>query len=157
MPLKAELQKFSIRGSVVESAANTFTSAQVDLNLSLLGSHVFMATALQITHNAALTGAGDQLDVQLTYTTQTGIVDANDADFFWGLRNIVALTTSGAFIRDQSPRFVWTGGGFPIGVQNLQLAVQGTNLGTAVTVGLKLEGYLQRVTTSEFYRITQQR
>ena len=68
--------------SVTESAANTFTQAQVDLNLSPLDREVFVALAINLDSGVPEMVAGTDTSVRtrLTTTSQTGIVNLDNAN-----------------------------------------------------------------------------
>ena len=74
--LKASSSTVTIGFEVDESAANTFTQASVDLNLSPLDREVFVVTAINLDPLApdAVAGANSQVNASLTTTSQTGVV-----------------------------------------------------------------------------------
>lgn len=155
MPSKQELAKTSLRGSVTESAANTFTQVTVDTNLGIRGSDIFVMTGIWFETNANLSANGDQFVIQLAYSTQSAIIQVDDADWLVGAKWAIEFTTSGGSVWDQV-KYVSIDH-FPIAVQNLFLGVQGTSLGSAARGSFKIEGYHVKVSTTEFFRLAQSR
>ena len=66
MPTKQELVKTSLRATVAESAANTFTETTMSTNLAVRGDHLFVVTGLWYDLSANLSGAGDSIRIQVT-------------------------------------------------------------------------------------------
>lgn len=80
--LKQSSSTVAIGFSVTESAANTFTEASVDLNLSPLDREVFVVTAVNLDPLApdAIPGADTQVNASLTTTSQTAVATLADAN-----------------------------------------------------------------------------
>ena len=85
MPTKTELAKFAIRGSVTESAPNTYTEAAIQTNLAATGDMMFIATGLWLTLDPnGPQAAVDSMWCHLAYSTQTNSLTPSSADFIWG-------------------------------------------------------------------------
>ena len=78
--------------SVAESAANTFTQASVDLNLSPLDREVFVVTAINLdpTPPDALAGINTRVNTALSTTSQTAVPNLDNAN---------CLSTANIFFR----------------------------------------------------------
>ena len=68
--------------SVTESAANTFTQTQIDLNLSPLDREVFVVLAVNLDSGVpeTITGTNTAVRTRLTSTSQTDIVNLDNAN-----------------------------------------------------------------------------
>lgn len=155
MPTKAELSKFAIRGRVTESAAATFTEAQVNTNLSIEGDHLFIVTGLWLAHNGELDANDEQVQIQLCYASQSALIGPSNPDWIVGMNQFMTRATSGTQVyerqRYESVDY------FPIAEPQLFLGVAGTGTASAITAEMKMEGYLAKVSTSEYFRITRLR
>lgn len=156
MPTKQELSKFSIRGFVTESAANTFTEQTINTNLAVEGNSIFVVTGCHLFLKTSILAAStDQAEMQLAYASQSDILQIDDPDWLCGRAASLIMTTSGAQVTEmytyQPVEY------FPLAQAQLFLGVKGTNAPSALTAGFKLEGYLQKVTTTDFFRITRVR
>lgn len=155
MAVKQELIKTSLRGSVTESGANTFTEQGIDTNLSIRGDHVYIVTAICWKHNAAFEGDGDGVNLHLAYASQSDIIGPSDPDFLFGVNQRVDIVTSGGY---GMHRVLYENiDHFPIAVPQLYIGVKGASLGAAVLAEVKLTGYHVRVNTTEFFRLAQSR
>ena len=90
--LKQTSSVVSIGFGVDESAANTFTQGQVDLNLSPLDREVFVVLAVNLDPFTpeAIAGTDTKVESSLTTTSQTGVAN---------LSNSNCLAASGNFIK----------------------------------------------------------
>ena len=90
--LKQTSSVVSIGFGVDESAANTFTEAQVDLNLSPLDREVFVVLAVNLDPFTpeAIAGTDTKVESSLTTTSQTAVAN---------LSNSNCLAASGNFIK----------------------------------------------------------
>lgn len=124
--LKQTSSVVAIGFGVDESAANTFTQGQVDLNLSPLDREVFVVLSVNLdpfTPDGPASGADSKVECSLTTTSQTGVAN---------LSNSNCLAASGNFIK---------------GGQNGQTAFQ--SLG-AETPPATLE-YIGIIATNDFF------
>ena len=80
--LKATSSNIDIGFGVTESAANTFTQGQVDLNLSPLDREVFVVLGVNLDPVAPEAVAGTDTDVRcsLTTTSQTAVQQLNNSN-----------------------------------------------------------------------------
>ena len=80
--LKQSSATVAIGFSVDESAANTFSQAQVDLNLSPLDREVFVVTAINLDPIApdAIAAVNTQTQASLTTTSQTQVVNLDNSN-----------------------------------------------------------------------------
>ena len=80
--LKASSSTVAIGFNVTESAANTFTEASIDLNLSPLDREVFVVTAVNLDPLApdAIAAVNTQTNASLTTTSQTAVATLADAN-----------------------------------------------------------------------------
>ena len=89
--LKQSSSIVSVGFSVTESAANTYTQEQVDLNLSPLDREVFVVLAINMdsTFPDAIAATNTSVACQVTSTSQTGIVTLQDANCLSRLTNTI--------------------------------------------------------------------
>jgi hypothetical protein len=82
MGLKQITDLVNIGGTVTETAANTFTEAQIGINLSPVNRQVFVITDVSFTSTQPELIAATQTAVsyQVTKTRQTTLIRANDPD-----------------------------------------------------------------------------
>lgn len=151
MPTKNELAKFSIRGAVTETAANTFTQSTVNTNIQVQGNEIFICTGIWFRTDADMAADQDQMQMQLTYTSQSALVTPDDPDWLYGWHWRMVMTTSGVSVFN--PIVHQDLGFFPMANPQLYFACQGTSLAAASSCQFKLEGYLQKVSTTDFFRI----
>ena len=80
--LKQSSSTVSIGFSLPETAANTFTQAQIDLNLSPLDREVFVVQAINLDPESpdAITATDTFTNVSLTTTSQTAVSNLGDAN-----------------------------------------------------------------------------
>ena len=80
--LKQTSSVVAIGFGTTETAANTFTQASVDLNLSPLDREVFVVLAVNIDPSSpdALATLDTQVDCSLTSTSQTGVQSLSNAN-----------------------------------------------------------------------------
>jgi len=73
---------FYVNGQITESAPNTFTQTEISLPLDSLNQEGILIHAVYWTSNepSIIAGTDTSLVVQLTTTSQTGIVGANNAN-----------------------------------------------------------------------------
>jgi len=82
MAIKQITSLVNIGGSITESAASTFTEAQININLSPVDRQVFVITDVAFTSSepSVVLGTSTAVTFQVTKTTQTGIITANNPD-----------------------------------------------------------------------------
>lgn len=152
---KEELSKFSLRGSVTESAANTYTEATINTNLQVEGNMIFIATGLWLGTDATLSAAADRLGFQICYAPQAALVNQDNPDWIAGRSIAFEVVTSGA---SNWERFTYVNiDNFPLAQSQLFFGAAGTSLAAASTCTFKLEGWLKKVSTTDFFRIARVR
>ena len=79
-PFKRTSQIFNIGASVTESAAATFTEAEIELPLSSLDREIFVITdvAMAVPQSVVVAGQKVTSDVQVTKTSVAGLVNINN-------------------------------------------------------------------------------
>jgi hypothetical protein len=89
--LKQTSSTVAIGFSVDESAANTFTQGQVDLNLSPLDREVFVVLAINMDPFTPdyTQGTDSKVESSLTTTSQTGVVNLSNANCLAASSNII--------------------------------------------------------------------
>lgn len=152
---KAELTKVSLRANVIESAANTFTETSFSTNLAVRGDHLFIITAMAYDISADLNSNAEEIRLQVTYATQSAIIRPDDPDYLFGIGFRAQVVTSGAGIWQRTN--YQPVNHFPIAVPTLYLGVKGSGLAAATQIGVKLEGYHQKVSTTDYFRLAQSR
>jgi len=82
MAIKQITSLVNIGGTVTESAANTFTEAQIGINLSPVDRQVFVITDVAFTSQepSRVPATLTELAYQVTKTSQTAIISANNPD-----------------------------------------------------------------------------
>jgi len=160
--LKQTSSTVAIGFSVAESAANTYTQASVDLNLSPLDREVFVVTAINLDPTApdALAGINTQTNMALTTTSQTAVAN---------LSNSNCLATATLDIR--AAGFADSGVGFTrngmetlpatldyigiIATNDFFVSIQGSNNSLARFGSGKLYGYRATATADIFAALVQ--
>ena len=148
--------------SVTESAANTFTQASVDLNLSPLDREVFVVLSVNLDPDTPHAVAAVDTSVQssLTTTSQTAMANLNNANCLAASANVI-----------RSAGYVDAGVGFTTGffetpVGNLDyigiiatndffIQIQGDGNPNAKTLNGKLYGYRATATADIYAALVQ--
>jgi len=105
MALKRSSQIIKVGFSITESAANTFTQAEIDLQLNPLDQEVFVVVAADLDPSAPFNVAGTntQTAMSVTSTSQTGFANINSsnaiANAVLDIRQDAASVTGVAFDR----------------------------------------------------------
>ena len=108
MALKSTSSTIVISQSVTESAANTFTSQQVDLQLNPLDNEVFVVTGLNLDPDApdSVTATSTTVNVSLSTTVRTTVGSISDSNVLGAARTQIicnaAMTPDGGipFVRE---------------------------------------------------------
>jgi len=155
--LKQTSSPVSIGFSVTESAANTFTQNQIDLNLSPLDREVFVVLAVNLdpSNPDALAGVNTDTKSGLTTTSQSTIPSLADANCL--ARSTHAIRAAGfvdggvAFVNQalETPPSTLEYIGI-IATNDFFVQVEGTNNAAAKGVSGKLYGY-RAVATADIY------
>lgn len=152
--LKQSSATVSIGFSVAESAANTFTQQEVDLNLSPLDREVFVVQAINLDAEVPDLGAADsKVTATLTSTSQTALANLGDANTLaQGQFSIKADATRAVGFTQQSletPPATMDYIGI-IATNDFFVQVQGAGNTVAKGVSGKLYGY-RAVATADIY------
>ena len=155
--LKQTSSTVAIGFQVTESAANTFTQQQVDLNLSPLDREVFVVLAINMDGSSpdAIAGVDTNVNGQVTTTSQTALRNLSDS-------NLLAKRSE----RIRAAGFVDSGVGFSesaletppatleyigiIATNDFFVGVQGANNLIAKGINGKLYGY-RAVASADIY------
>ena len=91
--LKQTSSVVAIGFSVDETAANTFTQASTDLNLSPLDREVFVVLAINLDPSTPDVNAGttSRVSSSLTTTTQTAVVNINESNCLANSNNTIRM------------------------------------------------------------------
>ena len=151
-----------ISGSQAESAANTFTQGQVDLQLNVLDREVFVVTAVDINSGlpTAQAATNTAVRVSLSTTSRTAIGSLGDS-------NVLAVSNVGI----QASGLVDGGVGFQqiapetpqgemdyigiIATNDFFVQVEGTNNAAAKTGSFRIWGYRAQASADTFAALTQ--
>ena len=160
--LKQTSSLVSIGFEAVETAANTFTQASVDLNLSPLDREVFVVLGINIDPStpSALAGLDTFLTGSVTTTSQTAMPTLAAANCLAVASNVIRAA---GFV-DGGVSFQTLGSEVPaalleyvgiIATNDFFVQVKGTNNGSAKAVRGKLYGYRARATADIFAALVQ--
>ena len=160
--LKETSATVSIGFVVNESAANTFTQGQVDLNLSPLDREVFVVQAIDLNPTApdALAGTNTATSASLTTTSQTAVQTlANSNCMADSVLNIRAggFADSGvgfSRIAQEAPATLLEYVGI-IATNDFFVQIQGTANGGAKAVSGKMYGYRARADADIYSALVQ--
>jgi hypothetical protein len=157
--LKETSSVISIGFSVTESAANTFTQAEVDLNLSPLDREVFVCLAINLDTFLPdnVSGTDTKTNSSVTTTRQTAVVDINNSNCLasqalgikqdaGGLVSPVAFTSAALETPPATLDYIGI-----IATNDFFVQMKGTgNLGAKGLAG-RMYGYRARVTDAGIY------
>lgn len=98
-----------LRFSVTESAAATFTQAEIDTNLSAERGVMMEIHSIEIDHNVfqyfreVAANSAEWWRFQVTRETKTGLINGNDADLIWQVSQ--QITRAAAIGTDTGPLY----------------------------------------------------
>ena len=155
--LKQTSSTVAIGFSVTESAANTFTQVQNDLNLSPLDREVFVVLAVNLDGSSpdAIAGTNTAVNGQLTTTSQTAQVDINNSNCLAKRHERIraqGFIDSGVAFSEQAletPPATLEYIGI-IATNDFFVAIKGTGNTSAKTMSGKLYGY-RAVASADIY------
>ena len=155
MPVKNEIAKVSMRGTVDDTGAlNTYVEKTIDTNLSFNGQHAFIVTGILFRHDGVLNG-NRNVDITLAYETQNAAPQPSDPSFIFGASWASAQLTSGSVAYNNAQ--YQDIDHFPIAVQSIFLGLKTANMGAATTAHVKLYGYHMKISQADFFRLAQSR
>jgi len=136
MAFKYTSETFTIRARVVESAANTFTQAEVGINLDSLSREILVIHRVdmdpQVPDNVAATYTA--VEMTLANTSQAGIVNIDNADCIASSNNIIVggVQTAVGF-SEHAPESITASADplYIVATDNLFLGIKGLNNGNA--------------------------
>lgn len=146
-------QAASVRGTVTESGANTYTENEIDTQLDpRTSSNIMLITGAIVQHDASLAVTLDGLKWHLSRNSATGILAPNHRDFIMGGDAVYNVTTSGS---NESVKlhYIELPIAYPI-ASNLFLAIQGVSLTAAATLKAAVCGYIKKATSAELLRVS---
>jgi len=158
--LKASSSVVPIGFRVEESAANTFTQANVDLNLDPLNREVFVVLSINMDPPPPdfVAGANTAVSTSLTTTSQTAIAGLNLANCLANarldIRSVGAAGVSFTRLMGSAPSTQLEYIGI-IATNDFFIQVQGSNNATAKNVNGKLYGYRATATADIFAALVQ--
>lgn len=159
MALKSTSSTIVISQSVVESAANTFTSQQVDLQLNPLDNEVFVVTGLNLDPDApdSVTGTSTTVNVSLSTTARTTVGSISDSNVLGAARTQIicnaAMTPDGGipFSREDplyTPQEMSYLG--IIATNDFFINIEGIGNGNAKVCRARLYGYRAKADSSTY-------
>jgi len=143
---------------VVESAANTFTQAEVGIpvlrtGISATRAQVIEALWVEWQVPAGSQAAADGVDMQLTTSSQAALVTLNDPDILARYSDVVAFTTSGATRTQLIVKQDLTDGaghGLIVATNAIFIGVIGSSQSGALTARCRLAYRFKNVSLQEF-------
>ena len=148
--LKQNSSPIQISSKVVETAANTFTSTEIDLTLNVLDQEVFVITQVNLDIDApdSVAGVTTATNASLSTTSRTGTGDISDSNVVAAASRIIvtnaAMTPDGGIPFDrEDPTFTALGEDY-IGIcatNNMFVNLSGLNNGNAKECRVRVYGY----------------
>ena len=162
MALKKSSEVITISGEVVESAANTFTQAQIDLQLNPLDLEVFVVTAVDLDIFApdGVPGTRTNSSGSLSNTSRSSLGSIADSNVIASISNVLA---SDGFA-DATAAFEKTSMEAPVGdlpyiaiiaTNNFFAQIDGTNNTNAKTMRFRVYGYRAKADAATYAALTQ--
>ena len=153
--LKTTSATVPIGFTVTETAANTFTQAQIDLNLSPLDREVFVVQAINLDGSSpdAIANTNTDVNGSLTTTSETAVANLQDANCLarrvQRIRTdpVVAVGFSEQALETAPTQLEYIG---IIATNDFFVQIEGTNCLSAKTMSGKLYGY-RAVATADIY------
>lgn len=158
--LKETSSIITIGASVVESAANTFTAAQVDLQLNPLDNEVFIVYGidLDMVEPDLVPGANTVVNASVSTTSRTSVGGLQDSNVMASNRITIQSaggeTARGQFASDSAPGTQLDYLGI-ISTNDFFLNVQGTNNTAAKSLIARLYGVRAKADSSIYAALVQ--
>ena len=164
MALKKSSSTIVISSSVTESAANTFTSEQVDLQLNPLDNEVFVVVGINLDPDApdSVAGVSTTTNVSLSTTARTTVGTIADSNVIGSARS--QIVTNGGMTPDGGIPFVREDPlVMPLDMEYLAiiatndffLNIEGVNNGNAKICRARLYGYRAKADASTYAALVQ--
>lgn len=163
-PIQTDIFPQQASFSVAESAADTTTTARINLPISRLPNQsrvqVIEITKIWLEFSNNQSATGDSVGAALCFR-DFGTTDAllSDPACFFKFRETAIISTNGGFIHPITHEFdLTTGGGrgFLIATDSIFAQVQSASIGSAVTVRFKIWYRFVQVGLQEYIGIVQQ-
>ena len=162
MSFKKTSEMVTISASVTESAANTFTQQQIDLQLDPLNNEVFVVQAinLDVTPPDCVAGTNTQANGSVSTTSRTAIGSLADSQVMAVANDFIRMDAGSI----DGAAFSRTAGETPtadmkyigiIATDNAFLQVQGGNNTSAKTLFARLYGFRARASSSVYAALVQ--
>ena len=164
MALKKTSETVLISNSVTESAANTFTSEQVSLQLSPLDKEVFVVTMINLDPDApdSITGVSTSCDVSISTTQRTTVGTIGNSNVLASARTQIicnaAMTADGGIpFSREDPLAADPNSGYVglIATDDFFLNIQGTNNGNAKAMRARVYGYRAKADAATYAALVQ--
>ncbi len=158
--LKETSSIITIGASLIESAANTFTSGQVDLQLNPLDNEVFVVYAidLDVAEPDLVPGTETVINASLSTTSRTNVGGLQDSNVMASNRityqSAAGEALRGQFASDSSPATQLEYLGI-IATNDFFLNLQGTNNGRARSVIARVYGVRAKADASVYAALVQ--
>lgn len=162
--LKMTSSPLQISASVVETAANTFTSEEIDLTLNVLDNEVFVVTQINIDVDApdSVTGTSTLTTASLSTTARTGVGSIADANVLGAARREIicnaAMTPDGGIPFDrEDPLFAAISEDYLgiVATNNMFLNIIGTNNGNVKQASCRVYGYRAKADSATYAALVQ--
>ena len=162
--LKSTSSPIQVSAKVTESAANTFTSETIELNLNPLDNEVFVVTQVNLDLDApdSVAGVSTACDATLSTTQRTTVGDISDQNVLASAkRQIVtnaAMTPDGGIAFDrEDPTFTALTEEYIgiIATSNCFLNIVGTLSGNVKACNVRMFGYRARADASVYAALVQ--
>ena len=158
--LKSTSSLITIGFSVTESAANTFTEGQIDLQLNPLDNEVFVVQAINLdpSNPSAIAGTNTNVDAALTTTSRTTMPNLSDSAALGVASNaivsdpVIGVGFSKTSMETPPAALEYIG---IIATNDFFVQVLGTNNASAKKVTGKLYGYRARADASVYAALVQ--
>lgn len=159
--LKASSDVMQISARVTESAANTFTQEQVDLQLDVLNREVFVVVAVDVNPALpdAIAGNDTAVNACISTTSRTTMGFMDDSNVLATMQEAIqigALPSGVSFSQSSldSPPATLDFIGI-IATNNFFVSVEGTNNAVAKSASCRIWGYRATATADIFAALTQ--
>ena len=160
--LKASSGQIIISGKLVESAPNTYTQEEVDLQLNVLDREVFVVTAVDINCNAPQilnTGADTEVKCCISTTSRGSVGDISNSNVLGALRLEAQGHNGGIYVAFdsssmQTPPTTMDYIGI-ISTNNFFAALKGNGNNDERTMDYRVYGYRARATADVYAALVQ--
>jgi hypothetical protein len=162
--LKMTSSPIQISAFVAETAANTFTSEEIDLTLNVLDNEVFVVTQLNIDVEApdSVTATTTQTSASLSTTSRTNVGTIADANVLGSARRTIVcnagMTPDGGIPFDrEDPLFAAISEDYLgiVATNNMFLNIVGLNNGNAKGVAARVYGYRAKADAATYAALVQ--